>query len=151
MQSKLRKTQTSSQGGGDASVIGGPAGKTGEYQSAKHKNFIFQQMMKIDKMDRDAEKRQKERLLEVKNKDIEGIIQKTKREIKEQERREGEALFASEVRMEVSQDEVDEMSPPSTSPAIMPNKLKEAVEKPQLVPETTRNPISAVGSMSSAG
>jgi hypothetical protein len=36
-------------------------------------------------MDRDAEKRQKERLLEVKNKDIEGIIQKTKREIKEQE------------------------------------------------------------------
>lgn len=53
--------------------------------------------------------------------------------------------------MEVSQDEVDEMSPPSTSPAIMPSKLKEAVEKPQLVPETTRNPISAVGSMSSAG
>jgi hypothetical protein len=108
-------------------------------------------MMKIDKMDRDAEKRQKERLLEVKNKDIEGIIQKTKREIKEQERREGEALVASEVRMEVSQDEVDEMSPPSTSPATMPNKLKEAVEKPQLVPETTRNQISAVGSMSSAG
>lgn len=86
--------------------------------------------MKIDKMDRDADKRQKERLLEVKNKDIEGIIQKTKREIKEQERREGEALVSSEVRMEVSQDEVDEMSPPSTSPAIMPNKLKEAVEKP---------------------
>jgi hypothetical protein len=108
-------------------------------------------MMKIDKMDRDAEKRQKERLLEVKNKDIEGIIQKTKREIKEQERREGEALVSSEVRMEVSQDEVDEMSPPSTSPAIMPNKLKEAVEKPQLIPDTTRNPISAVGSMSSAG
>ena len=108
-------------------------------------------MMKIDKMDRDAEKRQKERLLEVKNKDIEGIIQKTKREIKEQERREGEALVSSEVRMEVSQDEVDEMSPPSTSPAIMPNKLKEAVEKPQLVQDTTRNPISAVGSMSSAG
>jgi hypothetical protein len=53
--------------------------------------------------------------------------------------------------MEVSQDEVDEMSPPSTSPAIMPNKLKEAVEKPQLIPDTTRNPISAVGSMSSAG
>lgn len=108
-------------------------------------------MMKIDKMDRDAEKRQKERLLEVKNKDIEGIIQKTKREIKEQERREGEALVSSEVRMEVSQDEVDEMSPPSTSPAIMPNKLKEAAEKPQLVQDTTRNPISAVGSMSSAG
>jgi hypothetical protein len=148
----LRKTQTSSQGGGEASVIGGPAGKPGEYQSAKHKNFIFQQMMKIDKMDRDAEKRQKERLLEVKNKDIEGIIQKTKREIKEQERREGEALVSSEVRMEVSQDEeVDEMSPPSTSPAIMPNKLKEAAEKPQLVQDTTRNPISAVGSMSSAG
>jgi hypothetical protein len=90
-------------------------------------------------------------LLEVKNKDIEGIIQKTKREIKEQERREGEALVSSEVRMEVSQDEVDEMSPPSTSPAIMPNKLKEAAEKPQLVQDTTRNPISAVGSMSSAG
>ena len=107
--------------------------------------------MKIDKMDRDAEKRQKERLFEVKNKDIEGIIQKTKREIKEQERREGEALVSSEVRMEVSQDEVDEMSPPSTSPAIMPNKLKEAAEKPQLVQDTTRNPISAVGSMSSAG
>jgi hypothetical protein len=54
--------------------------------------------------------------------------------------------------MEVSQDEeVDEMSPPSTSPAIMPNKLKEAAEKPQLVQDTTRNPISAVGSMSSAG
>ncbi len=106
--------------------------------------------MKIEKIDRDADKRQKDRLLEIKNKDIEGIIQKTKREIKEQERREGEVLLSNEVRMEVSQDDIDEMSPPSTSPAIMPNKTREPVEKPQLVPDTTRNPISAVGSISSS-
>ncbi len=41
--------------------------------------------MKIDKMDRDAEKRNKERLMEIKNKDIETIIKKTKQEMKEKE------------------------------------------------------------------
>jgi hypothetical protein len=35
-------------------------------------------MMKIDKIDREAEKRQKERQLEIKNKDIESLIKKTK-------------------------------------------------------------------------
>jgi hypothetical protein len=44
-------------------------------------------MMKIDKIDREAEKRQKERHLEIKNKDIESIIKKAKQEIKEEERR----------------------------------------------------------------
>jgi hypothetical protein len=42
-------------------------------------------MMKIDKIDRDAERRHRERLMEIKNKDIEQIIKKTKQEIKEKE------------------------------------------------------------------
>ena len=44
-------------------------------------------MMKIEKIDREAEKRQKERLQEIKNKDIEAIIKKAKQEIKDEERR----------------------------------------------------------------
>jgi hypothetical protein len=40
-------------------------------------------MMKIDKIDREAERRQKERHLEVKNKDVENIIKRTKQEIRE--------------------------------------------------------------------
>jgi len=43
-------------------------------------------MMKIEKMDRDLEKKNKERLMEIKNKDIEQIIQRTKQEIKQEER-----------------------------------------------------------------
>ena len=35
-------------------------------------------MMKIEKIDRDMEKRNKERQMEIKNKDIEVIIQRTK-------------------------------------------------------------------------
>lgn len=74
----LRKANTTSGGGSSVN-------KSTEYQSAKHRNFIFQQMMKIDKIDREAEKRNKERLMEIKNKDIEQIIKRTKQEIKEKE------------------------------------------------------------------
>ena len=42
--------------------------------------------MKIEKMDRDLEKKNKERQMEIKNKDIEQIIQKTKQDIKNEER-----------------------------------------------------------------
>jgi hypothetical protein len=42
-------------------------------------------MMKIEKIDRDLEKKNKERLMEIKNKDIEQIIQRTKQEIKKEE------------------------------------------------------------------
>jgi flagellar biosynthesis protein FlhB len=71
-------------------------------------------MMKIDKMDREAEKRQRERQLEIKNKDIESIIKKTKQEIKDQERREQEGdpdaeLAAQAARMQISHEEIEEM------------------------------------------
>ena len=42
--------------------------------------------MKIEKMDRDLEKKNKERYMEIKNKDIEQIIQKTKQDIMNEER-----------------------------------------------------------------
>jgi hypothetical protein len=42
-------------------------------------------MMKIEKMEREIEKKHKEALMEIKNKDIEDIIQRTKREIKDEE------------------------------------------------------------------
>jgi len=42
-------------------------------------------MMKIEKIDRDLDKKNKERLMEIKNKDIEQIIQRTKQEIKNEE------------------------------------------------------------------
>ena len=53
-------------------------------------------MMKIDKIEREAEKKFKERMLEIKNKDIEKIIQKTKQEIREKERMEenGQGMIA---------------------------------------------------------
>lgn len=54
-------------------------------QGAKEKNFVYAQMMKIDKMDRDIEKRHKEQMMEIKNKDIEEIIQRTRREMKIEE------------------------------------------------------------------
>ena len=41
--------------------------------------------MKIEKIDRDLDKKNKERLMEIKNKDIEQIIQRTKQEIKNEE------------------------------------------------------------------
>jgi hypothetical protein len=42
-------------------------------------------MMKIEKIDRDLDKKNKERQMEIKNKDIEQIIQRTKQEIKKEE------------------------------------------------------------------
>jgi hypothetical protein len=41
--------------------------------------------MKIEKIDRDLDKKNKERQMEIKNKDIEQIIQRTKQEIKKEE------------------------------------------------------------------
>ena len=42
-------------------------------------------MMKIEKMDREIERKHKEQLMEIKNKDIEEIIQRTRREMKNEE------------------------------------------------------------------
>jgi hypothetical protein len=82
-------------------------------------------MMKIDKIDKEAEKRYKERMLEIKNKDIESLIKKTKQEIKEQERREREGISDPELdigaRMDVSHDEIDDQSP---------TRLPQQIEKP---------------------
>ena len=44
------------------------------YKNAKDKNFVFAQMMKIERMERDIEKKNKEKKMEIKNKDIEVII-----------------------------------------------------------------------------
>ena len=52
------------------------------YKNAKDKNFVFAQMMKIERMERDIEKKNKEKKMEIKNKDIEVIIKKTKQEIR---------------------------------------------------------------------
>ena len=78
-------------------------------------------MMKIDKIDREAEKRQKERLQEIKNKDIEDIIKKAKQEIKEQERRmrDEEAAEKQARMMDISYDEADNMV--EVTPAILPS------------------------------
>lgn len=63
------------------------APKAGEkgYKTAKDRNFVFAQMMKIEKMEREIEKKNKEQKMEIKNKDIEEIIMKTKQEIKMEE------------------------------------------------------------------
>ena len=105
--------------------------------------------MKIDKIDREAEKRQKERHLEIKNKDIESIIKKAKQEIKEEERRQKKENAGQQTRMDISHDEGENLV--EVSPAILPTQVSQPGEKPQLVHDTTRNPISAVASMSSTG
>jgi hypothetical protein len=53
-------------------------------------------MMKIEKIDRDMEKRNKERQMEIKNKDIEVIIQRTKQEIKNEEQIQSQAAVSSQ-------------------------------------------------------
>ncbi len=74
--------------------------------------------MKIDKIDREAEKRQKERLLEIKNKDIEVIIKKAKQELKDEERRIRDENGGQLARMEISHDEGENMV--ELTPPILP-------------------------------
>lgn len=90
--------------------------------------------MKIDKMDREAEKRQKERQLEIKNKDIESIIKKTKQEIKDQERREmdGETdadLAGQAARIQISNEEIEDMIK-ATPPVRLPQQISQNIERP---------------------
>lgn len=47
------------------------------FKNPKDKNFVFAQMMKIERMDRDINKKKKEQKLEIKNKDIEELILRT--------------------------------------------------------------------------
>ena len=49
-------------------------GKDRKYKNHKEKNFVFAQMMKIDKMNREIDKKHRDLKLEIKNKDIELII-----------------------------------------------------------------------------
>ena len=55
-------------------------------KSAKDRNYVFVQIMKLEKMGKDIEKKNKEKREEVKNQDIVGIIEETKKKVDEHEK-----------------------------------------------------------------
>jgi len=48
-------------------------------QNPKDRNYVFAQIMKIEKINKDTEKRNKEKKEEIKNSDIMRIIEETKK------------------------------------------------------------------------
>ena len=52
----------------------------------KERNYVFAQISKIERINKEHDKRNKERQEELKNKDIEMIIETTKQEIQAEER-----------------------------------------------------------------